>query len=48
MINNRRSPIIDNEIEEYLAMKELNLMATTDVHTAYKDAQYVVIATPTN
>ncbi|PEC51945.1 nucleotide sugar dehydrogenase [Bacillus sp. AFS096315] len=48
MINNGRSPIIDNEIEEYLANKELNLTATTDIYTAYKDAEYVIIATPTN
>lgn len=48
MINNRRSPIIDNEIEEYLATKELNLTATTDNFVAYKDADYVIIATPTN
>ena len=48
MINNRRSPIIDKEIEDYLANKELNLTATTDNFVAYKDAQYVIIATPTN
>ena len=48
MINNRKSPIVDKEIEEYLATKELNLMATTDVFTAYKDADYVIISTPTN
>lgn len=48
MINNRRSPIIDNEIEEYLATKELNLTATTDNYKAYKDADYVIISTPTN
>ena len=48
MINNRRSPIIDNEIEEYLATKELNLTATTDNYKAYKDAEYVIISTPTN
>ncbi|CRZ34479.1 UDPglucose 6-dehydrogenase [Herbinix hemicellulosilytica] len=47
-INNRRSPIIDNEIEEYLAHKNLNLTATTDNYLAYKDAEYVIIATPTN
>ncbi|WP_077358721.1 nucleotide sugar dehydrogenase [Virgibacillus halodenitrificans] len=48
MINNKRSPIIDNEIEEYLATKELNLIATTDNYKAYKDADYVIISTPTN
>lgn len=48
MINNRQSPIIDKEIEDYLATKELNLTATTDNYVAYKDAEYVVIATPTN
>jgi UDPglucose 6-dehydrogenase len=47
-INNKRSPIIDNEIEEYLATKELNLTATTDNYKAYKDADYVIISTPTN
>ncbi|WP_080843906.1 nucleotide sugar dehydrogenase [Cytobacillus gottheilii] len=48
MINNKRSPIIDNEIEEYLATKELNLTATTDNYKAHKDADYVIISTPTN
>ncbi len=48
MINHRKSSIVDKEIEEYLATKELNLMATTDVFTAYKDADYVIISTPTN
>jgi len=48
IINNKRSPIIDNEIEEYLAIKELNLTATTDIYKAYKDADYVIISTPTN
>ncbi|MFC4802577.1 nucleotide sugar dehydrogenase [Neobacillus sp. GCM10023253] len=48
MINHKRSPIIDNEIEEYLATKELNLTATTDNYKAYKDADYVIISTPTN
>ena len=48
MINNKKSPIVDKEIEEYLATKELNLVATTDVFTAYKDADYVIISTPTN
>lgn len=48
LINNRKSPIIDKEIEEYLATKELNLTATTDGASAYKDAEYIIIATPTN
>ncbi|WP_373472210.1 nucleotide sugar dehydrogenase [Carnobacterium alterfunditum] len=48
LINNKKSPIVDKEIEEYLATKELNLTATTDKTKAYKDAQYVIIATPTN
>ena len=48
LINNRRSPIIDREIEEYLATKDLNLKATTDGDAAYKDAEYIIIATPTN
>mgnify|MGYP001482881022 FL=1 len=48
MINNRKSPIIDKEIEEYLATKDLNLTATTDNYKAYKDAEYVIISTPTN
>ncbi len=48
MINNRKSPIIDKEIEDYLAEKKLNLTATTDGASAYKDAEYIIIATPTN
>lgn len=48
MINNKRSPIIDPEIEEFLSTKELNLTATTDNYKAYKDAEYVIISTPTN
>lgn len=48
MINNRISPIVDNEIEEYLATKDLNLVATTDAYKAYKDADFVIISTPTN
>lgn len=48
MINNRRSPIVDKEIEEYLFAKVQNLLATTDYEAALKDASYVVIATPTN
>ena len=48
LINNRQSPIADKEIEEYLSTKELNLTATTDNYKAYKDAEYVIISTPTN
>jgi len=48
LINNRKSPIQDNEIEEYLVTKELNLKATLDPEEAYKDADYIVIAAPTN
>lgn len=48
LINNKKSPIVDKEIEEYLSTKELDLIATTDKTTAYQDAQYVIIATPTN
>jgi UDPglucose 6-dehydrogenase len=48
MINNKKSPIIDAEIEDYLANKDLNLQATTDNYKAYKDAEYVIISTPTN
>ena len=48
MINQKKSPIQDECIEKYLAEKELDLTATTDAESAYKDADYVVIATPTN
>ncbi|MGL5382546.1 MAG: nucleotide sugar dehydrogenase [Culicoidibacterales bacterium] len=48
MINARKSPIVDTEIENYLATKELNLVATTDAYVAFKDADYVIISTPTN
>ena len=48
MINNKKSPIVDKEIEEYLATKELNLTATIDYEEAYRDADFVVISTPTN
>ena len=48
LINNRKSPIQDDYIEEYLAQKELNLTATLDAKTAYTDADFVVIAAPTN
>ena len=48
MINNRKSPIQDEYIEKYLAEKELDLTATLDGESAYKDADFVVIAAPTN
>ena len=48
MINNRKSPIQDEYIEKYLAEKELNLTATLDAKEAYSDADFVVIAAPTN
>ena len=48
MINNRKSPIQDDYIEKYLAEKELDLRATLDAKEAYKDADFVVIAAPTN
>ena len=48
MINNKISPIVDKEIQDYLSNKKLNLVATTDVYKAYKDAEFVIISTPTN
>ena len=48
MINAKKSPIVDREIEEYLATKELHLVATTDAQAAYRDASLVIISTPTN
>ena len=48
MINHRKSPIQDDYIEMYLAEKDLDLTATLDAETAYKDADFVVIAAPTN
>ena len=48
MINSKVSPIADKEIELYLATKELNLVATTDGNSAYKNAELVIISTPTN
>ena len=48
MINNRKSPIQDNEIEDFLSTKNLNLKATLDAKSAYKNAEFVVIAAPTN
>ena len=48
LINNKKSPIQDDYIEEYLATKELHLKATLDAEEAYKGADFVVIAAPTN
>lgn len=48
MINQGKSPIVDKEIEEYLSEKELDLTATLDAEKAYKDADFVIIAAPTN
>jgi len=48
MINNKISPIVDHEISEYLKTKDLNLVATTDKSVAYKDADFIIISTPTN
>lgn len=48
LLNRRQSPIVDKEIQEYLAEKTLNLKATADAASAYQDADYIIIATPTN
>ncbi|ODY53044.1 UDP-glucose 6-dehydrogenase [Vibrio parahaemolyticus] len=48
LLNNKQSPIVDAEIENFLANKELNFVATLDKELAYKDAEFVVIATPTD
>ncbi len=48
MINNRQSPIVDAEIEEFLATKDLNLTATTDIYKAFSGTGYVIISTPTD
>ncbi|WP_067843853.1 nucleotide sugar dehydrogenase [Amphibacillus sediminis] len=48
LINNKKSPIIDREIEEFLATKQLNLKATMNPNEAYQGADYIIISTPTN
>ncbi|WP_226036355.1 nucleotide sugar dehydrogenase [Aquibacillus saliphilus] len=48
MINRKKSPIVDKEMEEFLTTKELNLVATTDKSKAYEEAKFVIIATPTD
>lgn len=48
LVNNKKSPIQDDYIEKYLAEKELDLTATMDARDAYKNAEYVIIAAPTN
>lgn len=48
LINEKKSPIADKELEEYLAHEKLDLTATTNAASAYKDADYIIIATPTN
>ena len=48
LINNKKSPIFDPEIEQFLATKDLHLTATRDAYTAYKDTEFVIIATPTD
>jgi len=47
-INAKKSPIVDKEIEDFLKNKKLDLLATTDAESAYKDADFIIIATPTN
>ena len=48
LINQGKSPFADKEIEEYLAEKPLDLVATTDGKSAYRDAEFIIVATPTN
>lgn len=48
LINNKKSPICDDYIENYLSTKKLNLKATLDAVSAYKNAEFVIIAAPTN
>ncbi len=47
-LNQRKSPIVDDELEEFLANRELNLRATLDADSAYQDASVVIVATPTD
>lgn len=47
-INAKKSPIVDKEIEDFLKNKKIDLLATTDAESAYKDADFIIIATPTN
>ena len=48
LINSKKSPIVDKEIEDYLSTKELNLIATLDAEAAYRNADFIIISTPTN
>ena len=48
LINSKKSPIVDNEIEEFFSTKELNLKATLDAAAAYLEAEYIIVATPTD
>lgn len=48
LINSKKSPIVDKEISEYLSTKDLDLTATTDAMNAYRDADFIIISTPTN
>ncbi|MBQ5499124.1 MAG: UDP-glucose 6-dehydrogenase, partial [Treponema sp.] len=48
LINSKKSPIVDNEISEFLSSKKLNLTATTDAEKAYAGADFVIVSTPTN
>ena len=48
MINRRKSPIQDEYIEKYFAQKQLDLTATLDAQTAYRQSEYVIVAAPTN
>ena len=48
MINSKKSPIVDSEIERFFSEKELNLVATTNPELAYENAEFVVVSTPTN
>lgn len=48
LINDRKSPIVDKEIEDYFDKKELNLKATLDNNLAYENADYIIISTPSN